>query len=102
MDMDDADPELALESVLNEILKVSISLSVLRINSETRAVSVSKFQSQLAALVKLRRVLCKHFVSCLCGVACVVAELAVEPPNRLVPALNKQLHVRRLWLRGDC
>src|SRR5437773_2271158 len=99
--MDDSDSELALESALDEILKVSISLSVLRINSETRAVSVSKFQCQLAALVKLRCILCEYLVSDLGWVACVVAELTVEPPNRLVPALNKQLHVRRLWMRGD-
>src|SRR5438876_4516289 len=101
MDMDDADPELALESILDEILKVSISLSVLRINSETRAVSVSKFQCQLAALVKLRRILCEYLVSDLGWVACVVAELAVEPLNRLIPALDKQLHIRRLWMCGD-
>src|SRR5213592_4890221 len=101
MDMDDADSELALESALDDILKVSISLSVLRINSETRAVSVSKFQCQLAALVKLRCILCEYLVSDLGWVACVVAELAVEPLNRLIPALNKQLHIRRLWMRSD-
>ena len=87
--MDDSDSELALESALDEILKVSISLSVLRINSETRAVSVSKFQCQLAALVKLRCILCEYLVSDLGWVACVVAELAVEPLNRLIPALDE-------------
>src|SRR6266581_7256522 len=101
VDMDDADPELALESVLNEILKVSISFSVLRINAKTRTVSIGKLECQVAAFVKLRRVLGEHFVSDLGWVACVVAELAVEPSNRLIPALDKQLHVRRLWMRGD-
>src|SRR5437867_13428495 len=101
MDMDHADPEFALESILDEVLKVSISFSALHINSETRAVSVSKFQCQLAALVKLRCILCEYLVSDLGWVACVVAELTVEPPNRLVPALNKHLHVRGFRMCGD-
>src|SRR5207247_4634031 len=98
--MDDSDSELALESALDEILKVTVSLSVLRINSETCAVSVSKFQCQLAALVKLRCILCEYLVSDLGWVARVVAELTVEPPNRLVPDLHNQLTVRLLRMCG--
>src|SRR5205809_6475363 len=98
--MDDADPELALESILDEILKVTVSLSVLRINSETRAVSISKLECQLAALVKLRRVLCEYLVSDLGRVPGVVAELAVAPLNRLIPALHIRLHFRVFRGRG--
>src|SRR6267143_3876792 len=55
----------------------------------------------MAALVQLRSVLREYLVSNLGWIARVVAELAVEPSNCLIPALNKQLHVRRLRVCCD-
>src|SRR5712692_352189 len=101
MDVNRSNTKLPIIPIINKITKRLITLTNIYINTKLRRIPIRKLQRQLATLLKLRRILSQQPVPDLTRITSMITKFTVEPPNSLIPRLNKQLQFSPFRMGGQ-